>query len=115
MSQQVGPVTVTISYSSPRVVLKGDDRHGKIWGKLVPYGLSELDFNDCKSCPWRAGANENTIFTVSDDVKVQGKSLPAGTYGLFAITGPEEWTFVFSKNATSWGGYWYDPKEESSA
>jgi tetratricopeptide (TPR) repeat protein len=113
VTQQVGPVTVTISYSSPRVVLKGNDRHGKIWGKLVPYGLTELDFNDCKSCPWRAGANENTVFTVSDEVKVQGKSLPAGSYGLFAITGPDEWTFVFSKNATSWGSYWYDPKEDA--
>jgi hypothetical protein len=112
VSQQVGPVTVTISYSSPRVVLKGNDRRGKIWGKLVPYGLTELDFNECKSCPWRAGANENTVFTVSDEVKVQGTSLPAGTYGLFAITGPEEWTFIFSKNATSWGSYWYDPKED---
>jgi DUF2911 family protein len=112
VSQQVGPVTVTISYSSPRVVLKGNDRHGKIWGALVPYGLTELDFNECKSCPWRAGANENTTFTVSDEVKVQGKSLPAGTYGLFAITGPEEWTFILSKNATSWGSYWYDPKED---
>jgi hypothetical protein len=112
VTQQVGPVTVTISYSSPRVVLKGDDRRGKIWGKLVPYGLTQLDFNDCKSCPWRAGANENTTFTVSDEVKVQGKSLPAGTYGLFAITGPEEWTFIFSKNASSWGAYWYDPKED---
>ncbi|MFI5119505.1 MAG: DUF2911 domain-containing protein [Thermoanaerobaculia bacterium] len=112
VTQQVGPVMVTISYSSPRVVLKGDDRHGKIWGKLVPYGLTELDFNDCKSCPWRAGANENTVFTVSDEVKVQGKSLPAGTYGLFAITGQDEWTFIFSKDATSWGSYWYDPKED---
>ena len=112
VTQQVGPVTVTISYSSPRVVLKGDDRRGKIWGKLVPYGLTQLDFNDCKSCPWRAGANENTVFTVSDEVKVQGKSLPAGTYGLFAITGPDEWTFIFSKNASSWGAYWYDPKED---
>lgn len=113
VTQQVGPVTVTISYASPRVVLKGNDRRGKIWGKLVPYGLTELDFNDCKSCPWRAGANENSVFTVSDEVKVQGKSLPAGTYGLFAITGPDEWTFVFSKNASSWGSYWYDPKEEA--
>jgi len=113
VTQQVGPVTVTISYSSPRVVLKGNDRRGKVWGKLVPYGLTELDFNDCKSCPWRAGANENTVFTVSDEVKVQGKSLPAGSYGLAAITGPDEWTFVFSKNASSWGSYWYDPKEEA--
>jgi hypothetical protein len=113
VSQQVGPVTVTIAYSSPRVVLKGNDRRGKVWGKLVPFGLTELDFNDCKSCPWRAGANENTVFTVSDDVKVQGKLLPAGSYGLFAITGADEWTFVFSKNASSWGSYWYDPKEDA--
>jgi Protein of unknown function (DUF2911) len=112
VTQQVGPVTVTISYGSPRVVLKGNDRRGKIWGALVPYGLTELDFNDCKSCPWRAGANEGTVFTVSDEVKIQGKSLPAGSYGLFAITGTDEWTFIFSKNATSWGAYWYDPKED---
>ncbi len=110
--QQVGPVEVSISYGSPRVVLKGNDRRGKIWGTLVPYGLTALDFNDCKSCPWRAGANEGTVFTVSDEVKIQGKSLPAGSYALFAITGTEEWTFIFSKNTTSWGAYWYDPKED---
>ena len=112
VTQQVGPVEVTISYGSPRVVLKGNDRRGKIWGTLVPYGLTELDFNDCKSCPWRAGANESTVFTTTGEIKVQGKSLPAGSYGLFAITGPEEWTFIFSKNTTSWGAYWYDPKED---
>jgi hypothetical protein len=112
VTQQVGPVEVTISYASPRVVLKGDDRHGKIWGKLVPYGMADLEFNECKSCPWRAGSNENTTFTVTDEVKIQGKSLPAGSYGLFAIPGADEWTFVFSKNATSWGAYWYDPKED---
>ena len=113
VTQQVGPVDVTISYGSPRVVLKGDDRRGKIWGKLVPYGLTELDFNECKSCPWRAGANESTLFTTTGEVKVQGKSLPAGSYALFAITGPDEWTFIFSKNTTSWGSYWYDPKEDA--
>jgi hypothetical protein len=112
VTQQIGPVDVTISYGSPRVVLKGNDRRGKIWGTLVPYGLTELDFNDCKSCPWRTGANESTVFSTTGEIKVQGKSLPAGSYGLFAITGPEEWTFIFSKNTTSWGAYWYDPKED---
>ena len=112
VTQEIGPVDVTISYGSPRVVLKGNDRHGKIWGTLVPYGLTELDFNDCKSCPWRAGANESTIFTTTGEIKVQGKSLPAGSYALFAITGADEWTFIFSKNTTSWGAYWYDPKED---
>ena len=112
VTQEIGPVEVTISYGSPRVVLRGNDRRGKIWGGLVPYGMTELDFNECKSCPWRAGANEGTIFTTTGEIKVQGKSLPAGSYGLYAITGPEEWTFIFSKNATSWGAYWYDPKED---
>jgi hypothetical protein len=112
VTQQVGPVDVSISYGSPRVVLKGNDRRGKIWGTLVPFGLTTLDFNDCKSCPWRAGANESTLFTTSGEIKVQGQSLPAGSYALFAITGPEEWTFIFSKNTSSWGSYWYDPKED---
>lgn len=111
--QDIGPVKVSIAYSSPRVTLRGDDRRGKIWGQLVPYGLTELDFNDCKQCPWRAGANENTTFTASHDVKVQGQALKAGTYGLHMIPGKDEWTVIFSKNANSWGSYWYDPKEDA--
>lgn len=111
--QQIGPVTVSVEYSSPRVVLKGDDRHGKIWGGLVPWGLSDLGFNNCKSCPWRAGANENTVFTTSHEVKVQGQTLPAGKYGLHMIAGKEEFTIIFSKNSTSWGSFFYDPKEDA--
>jgi hypothetical protein len=112
-SQHIGPVVVSVSYSSPRVHAGGQDRSGKIWGELVPYGLSDLGFNDCKACPWRAGANENTVFTVSHDVKVEGKPLPAGSYGLHMIPGKESFTVIFSKNAGSWGSYWYDPKEDA--
>jgi hypothetical protein len=112
VSQQVGPVTVRVDYSSPRVTRNGEDRRGKIWGQLVPYGLSDLGFNDCKSCPWRAGANENTVFTTSHAVKVQGQQLPAGRYGLHMIPGKEEFTVIFSKNASSWGSFWYDQKED---
>lgn len=112
VTQQIGPVDVTISYGSPRVVLKGNDRRGKIWGTLVPYGMTELDFNECKSCPWRAGANESTVFTTTGEIKVQGKALPAGSYALFAIPGADEWTFIFSKGTTAWGAYWYDAKED---
>jgi tetratricopeptide (TPR) repeat protein len=113
VTQQIGPVTVSVEYSSPRVVLKGDDRRGKIWGGLVPYGLADLGFNNCKKCPWRAGANENTIFTASTDVKIQGQALPAGKYGLFMIPGKDEFTVIFSKNTSSWGSFFYDPKEEA--
>ena len=111
--QAIGPVRVTIEYSSPRVVRGSNDRHGKIWGELVPYGLSDLGFNGCKECPWRGGANENTIFTVTHEVKVQGQKLPAGRYGLHFIPGKEEWTVIFSKDADSWGSFWYDPAQDA--
>jgi len=108
--QHIGPVKVSVDYSSPRVVLRGQDRRGKIWGPLVPYGLSDLGFNNCTKCPWRAGANMNTTFTVSRDVKVEGQPLPAGTYGLHMIPGETEWTVIFSKDSSSWGSFFYDPK-----
>jgi tetratricopeptide (TPR) repeat protein len=52
------------------------------------------------------------VFTVSHPVKVEGKDLPAGSYGLFFIAGKEEWTVIFSKNYKSWGAFWYDPAED---
>src|SRR5262245_36375757 len=113
VTQGIGLVRVTVDYSSPDVhAPDGKDRAGHIWGELVPYGLYDLDFNDCKECPWRGGANENTVFTVSHPVKVEGKDLPAGSYGLFFIAGKEEWTVIFSKNYKSWGAFWYDPAED---
>jgi tetratricopeptide (TPR) repeat protein len=91
----------------------GTDRRGKIWGGLVPYGMSKDSFGTCgDECPWRAGANENTVFRVSHDVKVEGQPLAAGAYGLFMVPGPEEFTIVFSRNSTSWGHYFYDAKED---
>ena len=111
--QAIGPVRVTIDYSSPRVVRGDNDRRGKIWGELVPWGLSDLGLNGCKACPWRAGANENTTFTTTYDVKVQGQTLPAGTYGLHMVPGQDAWTIVFSKDASSWGSFWYDPKNDA--
>jgi hypothetical protein len=114
VTQFVGPVKVTIDYSSPKVhAPDGTDRRGKIWGQLVPYGLTNLGFGHGKPAPWRAGANENTVFSVSHPVKVQGKPLPAGRYGLHIIAGKDEWTVVFSKNSTSWGSFFYEPSEDA--
>ncbi len=114
VTQGIGLATVRIDYSSPDVHgPDGTDRKGKIWGALVPYGLSDLGYNDCKSCPWRAGANENTVFTVSHDVKIEGQELKAGAYGLHMIPDPNEWTVIFSKNSTAWGSYWYDPADDA--
>lgn len=114
VTQSIGLVKVTIDYSSPDVhAPNGDDRRGKIWGTLVPYGMTNLGFGTCTECPWRAGANENTVFTVSHDVKIGGQPLPAGSYGLHMIPGADEWTVIFSKNHTSWGSFFYDPKEDA--
>jgi tetratricopeptide (TPR) repeat protein len=113
VTQGIGLVRVTIEYSSPNVhAPDGKDRAGHIWGELVPYGLYDLAYNNCTKCPWRGGANENTVFTVSHPVKIEGQDLPAGSYGLFFIAGKEEWTVIFSKNYQSWGAFWYDPAED---
>jgi hypothetical protein len=113
--QQIGLVHVSIDYSSPHVHSPlGEDRKGKIWGQLVPYGMASLGFGTCgDQCPWRGGANENTVFTTSHDIKVEGQPLPAGSYGLHFLPGKDEWTVVFSHNSTSWGSFFYDAKEDA--
>ena len=117
VTQHIGPVTVTIDYSSPDVhAPNGEDRRGKIWGSDVAhYGFRDEAFGTCTQCPWRAGANENTVFTVSHDVKIEGQPLPAGKYGLHVAVGKEgePWTLIFSKNHSSWGSYYYDPAEDA--
>ena len=113
VTQGIGPVRITIDYSSPAVhAPNGTDRRGQIWGKLVPYGLTNLGFGLGKPAPWRAGANENTVFDVSDDVSIEGKRLAKGRYGLHMIAGPEEWTLIFSKDANAWGSFYYDPDHD---
>jgi len=96
VSQTVGLTDITIVYSRPGV--KGRE----IWGGVVPYGQV-----------WRAGANENTTITFSDDVTLAGQSLAAGTYGLHMIPREGDWTVIFSNNATSWGSYSYDESEDA--
>ena len=89
----------------------GEDRRGKVFGGLVPYGIHDLGFAGRKG-PWRAGSNENTVVEVSHAVTVEGQPLPAGRYGLHMIAGAAEWTLIFSKNATSWGSFSYDERED---
>jgi hypothetical protein len=114
VTQYIGPVRVTIDYSSPAVHgPDGKDRRGQIWGKLVPYGLTDLGFGNGKPGPWRAGANENTVFTVSAPVAIEGKALPAGHYGLHMIAGPEEWTVIFSKDTGAWGSFFYEGEHDA--
>ena len=114
VSQNIGPVEISIAYSSPHVhTAKGEDRTGHIWGELVPYGFQEQGFG-LNPMPWRAGANENTVVTFSNDVKVEGKDLKAGTYGLFLAPSKDgQWTWIFSNNSTSWGSFFYNQNEDA--
>ena len=74
--------------------------------------MANLGFGNGKPSPWRAGANENTVFTFSDPVKIEGKSLASGAYGFHIVPQADEWTLVFSKNSTSWGSFFYEDSED---
>ena len=114
VTQFIGPVKITIDYSSPAVRgPDGKDRRGQIWGKLVPYGMTDLGFQGGKPSPWRGGANENTVFAVSDPVSIEGQPLAAGQYGLHLIAGQDEWTVIFSKNSSAWGSFFYDESQDA--
>jgi hypothetical protein len=95
VSQVVGLTEIAITYGRPAV--KGRE----IWGTLVPYGQV-----------WRTGANEATVFSVSTDVKVEGKPLAAGKYGFFTIPNKDHWTLVFSKTWDQWGAFDYKQADD---
>jgi len=109
VSERIGITDVTIHYDRPAV--KG--REGKIWNGLVQAGFTDLGFGTSKAAPWRAGANENTTITFSNDVSVEGKPLRAGTYGFFIAMGNGDATLIFSNNSTSWGAFFYDSTEDA--
>ncbi len=118
VTQFIGPVQVTIEYSSPKVHGPGGaDRRGKIWGELVPFGMADLGFPPGRLGPWRAGANESTVFSVSHPDLINGKPLPAGRYGVHVLvaspSGSEDWTLILSRNSTSWGSFSYDLAEDA--
>lgn len=106
VSEQIGIVKIEINYSRPGV--KG--REGKIYNTPVAhYGFVDQGHGTSYSTPWRAGANENTTMSFSHPVRIEGKDLPAGTYGFFIALGETESTLIFSKVSTSWGSFYYDP------
>ncbi|HEV2847081.1 MAG TPA: DUF2911 domain-containing protein [Thermoanaerobaculia bacterium] len=93
--QSIGISSLEIAYHRPAV--KGRT----VWGGLVPYGQV-----------WRLGANDATTLEISDPMKIAGRDVPAGKYGLFAIPGPEAWTLIFNKRAQQWGAYFYKAEED---
>lgn len=109
VSEKIGITDVKIEYNRPAV----NGREGKIWGNLVHYGFADLHYGTSKAAPWRAGADENTTITFSTEVKVEGKSLPAGKYGFFIAMGKDTAILVFSNFNTAWGSFYYDEKDDA--
>lgn len=77
----IGEAHVHIDYSSPSV------RGRTIWGGLVAYDQV-----------WVTGAHKATSINFNKDVKINGLTVPAGTYGFFTIPGKEEWSIILNKN-----------------
>ncbi len=119
VSQNMGLVKIEVIYNSPDVTAPdGEDRGGQIWGQLIKDGMTEERWMEnsgdpTTSKPYRMGANENTIISISHDVLVEGEKLPAGTYGLFGIPNNEDWTIIFSNKTDSWGHYFYDESQDA--
>ena len=77
---KAGAVKVKINYHQPSA--KGR----KIIGGLVPFG--EV---------WRTGANETTTIDLDGAVKIEGKDVAKGTFGLYTLPGENEWTIIINK------------------
>ena len=90
-----GGAAITINYSSPSV--KGR----QIWGALVPFDKV-----------WRAGANNATVIETSKDVTVEGKTLSAGKYSVFAIPTEKECVVIFNTQVGQ-SGMSYDAKKDA--
>lgn len=84
--QTVGLTDVEIVYSRPAA------RGRAVFGNLVPFGKI-----------WRTGANENTIISFSDDVVIDGKTLPKGKYSLYTVPKIENWEVIFYSTTNNWG------------
>lgn len=96
ISQVIGDTTVSIVYHRPNT------KNRKVWGELVPFGQV-----------WRTGANEATVFEVSNDVTINGQLLPKGKYSLHTIPTESEWTLIFNKTWNQWGSFDYDAKQDA--
>jgi hypothetical protein len=132
VSQTIGITDISITYHRPSVkgrMVWGDISADKVAAlikanKVNPAAEGEgtVDGADGtgKDFPmvpnghvWRAGANEATKITISDDVLVNGQKLAAGAYSIHMIPGKDEFTVIFSKNADQWGSFRYDAKQDA--
>jgi len=120
--QTIGVTDITITYSRPPV--KGRTIFADAPASMAARAKGEATLdnqNERKAGEpivpydhvWRAGANEATMFVVTDDVLINGQPLKAGTYSMHTVPGKEEWTIIFNNDAGQWGSFTYDDKKDA--
>ena len=82
VSQTVANTEIVVTYDRP--VARGRE----LFGGIVAYG--EI---------WNPGANDATKISISRPITINGSSLEAGSYSIWAIPDPNEWTVIFSRAA----------------
>ena len=98
-TQRIGVTDITVSYHTPAV--KGRD----VWSRVVPFEGDPI--------PWRAGANMNTTIAFTTDIEIEGKPLPAGSYGFHVIPRKEGgWSLLFANHDNQWGSYYLNLEKD---
>ncbi len=120
--QTVGVTDITITYSRPPVNKRTIFADAPPEMEALHAGEATLD-NQNERKPgwpivpynhvWRAGANEATLFQVTDDVLINGQPLKAGSYSMHAKPGKDEWTIIFNNDPGQWGSFTYDAKKDA--
>lgn len=95
VQQTIGLTEVTVRYDRPAM------RGRQVFGGLVPYHQV-----------WRTGANESTKITFEGPVEFGGVAVPAGTYSLLTVPGPEAWEVILSAQVDMFGSYAYTPDQD---
>ena len=84
LSQLIAGTRVDITYRRP--VARGRE----LFGALVPWGRV-----------WSPSADTATRITFSTAVQINGSTLPAGAYSIWAIPDSTNWTIIFNRQATA--------------
>ncbi len=87
VSFHVGSSDAKVCYGRPSL-----RKRTVIGGAVVPYGKL-----------WRTGANEPTMLHTTGPIRVGSLDVPAGSYSLYTIPAPSEWTLIVNRSTSQWG------------
>ena len=84
--QKVGLVDINLEYSRP------SKKHRKIFGGLVPYGKI-----------WRTGANNPTLISFSENIKLNNKLIEKGDYHIYSVPSESKLDLIIYEKTDAWG------------